>query len=269
MAANPIRQLEEAIYLLRRQDARSWSEYLLGATPLLLGLLKFVHDMSAGYLASRCAFEAFICALLFFWGSAWKAKFGGTLLLSMSRGGVAATSGGFWHALYLQSVIQTAKLVILPFAIVSILPSAWASSFFRNATVEASLPGNSLRSVIAKSAKRANVNAKGNWIGIAILIVIALLTFLNVYILIGALPFLLRMLSGVETEFTRSINALFGFNVFCVVVALSWFILDPLVLAYSVVRCFYAEARTDGRDLLAQLRNVAAGHPTACCAGAG
>ncbi len=67
------------------------------------------------------------------------------------------------------------------------------------------------------------------------------------------------MLSGVETEFTRSMRELFGFNVFCVVVALSWLILDPLVLAYAAVRCFYAEARTDGRDLLAQLRKVAAG----------
>ncbi len=62
MEANPIQQLEEAIFLLRRQDARAWSEYLFGATPLLLGLLKFVHDMSAGYLASRCTFEALLCA---------------------------------------------------------------------------------------------------------------------------------------------------------------------------------------------------------------
>lgn len=258
METNPIRQIEEAIFLLRRQDARAWSFYLFGSVPLLLGLLKFVHDMSAGYLASRCAFEALLCALLFFWASAWKAKFGGTLLASMSTPGDVAPSGGFWHALYLQSVLQTVKLIALPFAIASILPIAWTSSFFRNAAVEASLPGNSLHSLIAKSAKRANVNAKGNWLGIATLMVIGVLTFVNVYILVGALPFLLRMLSGIETEFTRSVGRLFTFNVFCVVTALTWFILDPLVLAFSVVRCFYAEARTDGRDLLARLRKVAA-----------
>jgi hypothetical protein len=79
-----------------------------------------------------------------------------------------------------------------------------------------------------------------------------------VYILIGLIPFLLRMVSGVETEFTRFINKFFSFNVFCVVTALSWLIIDPLVLSYAVVRCFYAEARTDGRDLLARLRPAAA-----------
>ncbi len=107
----------------------------------------------------------------------------------MSAAESAATRGGFWNALYVQSVIQTAKLVLLPFAIASILPIAWTSSFFRNASIEASLPGNSLGSVIAKSARRANVNARGNWIGVAILMVIGLLTFVNVYILVGALPF--------------------------------------------------------------------------------
>jgi uncharacterized membrane protein len=158
----------------------------------------------------------------------------------------------------LQSILQTFKLVALPFAIASILPIAWTSSFFRNATIEAGLPDSTLRGVIAKSAKRASVNARGNWLGILVLWVISLLTFLNVYILAALLPLLIRMFSGIETDFTRYVGSFFGFNLFCVVVALSWLLLDPLVLSYSVVRCFDQEARTDGRDLLAQLRPAAA-----------
>jgi hypothetical protein len=254
MGSNPIGQIEEAIFLLRRQDLQVWSQYLLASVPLLLAVLKLVHDMSAGYLARRCAAESLVCALTFFWASAWKAKFGGTLLASMSGSQSAAPQAGFWHSFYLQGVLQTFKLAALPFAIVSILPIAWTSSFFRNATIEASLPGNTLGSVMVKSAKRANLNARGNWLGVAILIVIFLLTFLNVYVSFGVMPFLLRMFSGVETEFTRSVASLFTFNVFCVVTALTWLIVDPLFLAYAVVRCFYAEARTDGRDLLTKLR---------------
>ena len=258
MSTNPIGQIEEAIFLLRRQELRAWLQYLLAAVPLLLALLAFVHDMSAGYLANRCAAESLVCACAFFWASAWKARFGGTLLASMNGPGLPSPQGGFWRAFYLQSVLQTLKLLVLPFAIVPIFPIAWTSSFFRNAAIEASLPGGTLRGVIAKSARRASSNARGNWVGVLILSLMALLTFLNAYILLVLLPFLLRMFSGVETDFTRHFQSLFSFNFFCVVVALTWLIIDPLVLSYAVVRCFYSEARTDGRDLLAQLRPVAA-----------
>lgn len=257
METNPIRQIEEAIFLLRRQDMRTWAQYLVGAVPFLLTLLQFFHDMSRGYLAARCTLESLLCAVVFFWASAWKAKFGGSLLASLSGYTPASSKAGFWRTAYLQCILQSLKLITFPFAVASVLPIAWTSGFFRNASIEASLAGNTLLSVITKSAKRANVNARGNWIGVGLLSVIALLTFMNVYLVIGLLPFLVRMFSGVETEFTRSLNSLFSFNVFSVVIALSWFILDPLFLAYSVVRCFYAEARTDGRDLLAQLRPAA------------
>lgn len=258
MGTQPIRQIEEAIFLLRRQDLRAWLQYLLAAVPLLLTLLTFIHDMSAGYLANRCAIESLGCTVVFFWAGAWKAKFGGTLLASMNGPGSPSPQGGFWRALYLQSILQTLKLVALPFAIVSVLPIAWTSSFFRNASIEASLPNSSLGGVFAKSARRASANARGNWVGVLILMLIALLTFINIYVLIVLLPFLLRTFTGIETLFTRNIGTVFSFNVFCVVAAVMWLIIDPLVLACAVVRCFYTEARTDGRDLLAQLRPAGA-----------
>jgi hypothetical protein len=150
------------------------------------------------------------------------------------------------------------KLVLFPLALVSIVPLAWTSAFFRNTTIEAGSAGNSVRAVLKKSAKRAAVNGRANWIAISILTLIYLVTFINVYMLVGFLPFLLRMFSGVETQFTRNMESLLGFNVFCVVVATTWLIIDPLVLSYAVVRGFYSEARTDGRDLLTRLRPVAA-----------
>ncbi len=258
MGVNPIRQLEEAISLLRQQSLRAWSFYLLGVVPFLLTLLKFVQDMAAEYLAGRCAFEAALCALAFFWASAWKAKFGSMLLISMNGIAVASPRVSFVRTLYRQSVLQTAKLLAWPLALIAVIPFAWTSSFFRNATIEAGLPENTLGLVIAKSAKRANVNARGQWVGLAVLILVSLLVFLNVYMLAALLPFLIRMFSGVETEFTRSIGRLFTFNVCCAVLALTLFFLDPLFLAYSVIRCFYAEARSDGRDLLARLAKTAA-----------
>jgi hypothetical protein len=258
MATHPIRQIEEAIFLLRRQDMRGWLQYLLAAVPLLLTLLMFVHDMSARYLANRCALESLICVMAFFWANAWKAKFGGTLLASMNGPASPSPQGSFWRALYLQSILQTLKLIALPFAIASILPAAWTSSFFRNAAIEASLPDSTLRTVISKSARRASVNARGNWQGLSILILIFLLTFVNVYALTLLLPFLFRMFTGVETLFTLDSKTLVSFSVFCVVVAVTWLLIDPLVLSYAVVRCFYTEARTDGRDLLARLRPAVA-----------
>ncbi len=258
MAANPIRLIEEAIVLLRRQDMRSWSQYLLAAVPFLLTLLLFFRDMSSGYLADRCAVESLACTLAFLWASAWKAKFGATLLTSMNGPAASSQQGSFFRALYLQSILQTLKLLVLPFAIVSIFPIAWTTSFFRNATIESGLTNTTLRQAISKSARRAGVNGRANWLALAILIVIFLIAFINVYMLVGLLPLLLRMFTGIESMFTRDLGSLVHFNVLCVVLAITWLIFDALLLSYAVVRCFYTEARSDGRDLLALLRPVAA-----------
>ncbi len=120
------------------------------------------------------------------------------------------------------------------------------------------MPGATLRSVMVTSAQRASFNARGNWAGVLILCLVYLLVFVNVSILAGALPFLVRAFTGAENSATRNVSSLFSFNSFCVLLALTWLLIDPLVLSYCVVRCFYAEARTDGRDLLAKLQQVAA-----------
>lgn len=258
MNTNSIRPVEEAIFLLRRLTLREWLPYLLAAVPFLLLLLQFVRDMSDPLLAGRCALDSLLCTAAFFWASAWKARFGATLLETMNEANGLSERGGFWHALYLQSILQTLKLIFLPFAALSVLPLAWTSLFFRHATIEAGLVGGTLGSVIAKSARRASMDTRANWVGIFILVVLGVIVFLNVYTLLAVLPMLLRMFSGIETAITRNTGSLFGFNVFSVVVAVTWLLVDPLVLAYAAVRCFYSEARTDGRDLLAKLRPVAA-----------
>ena len=256
MPANPIQQIEEAIILLRRQDARAWVEYLLSAVPFLLTLLAFVHDMTAGYLAERCALESLACAFVYFWSCAWKARFGAALLATMNGPG-SAPRAGFWNVFYLQSILQSMKLMAFPFAAVSVLPLPWTSAFFRNAAIEAAMSGATLRRVIAKSAQRASFNMRGNWLGVLILCLLFFLVFVNIYVVLAGLPFLVRTLTGSES-LTRHSGGVFSFHVFCVVLALAWLVIDPLVLAYCVVRCFYSEARTDGRDLLARLQQVAA-----------
>jgi len=258
MDATPIGQIEEAIFLLRRQDMRSWLQYLLGAVPFYLALLAFVHDMSAGYLASRCAIESLGVTLAYLWASAWKAKFGGSLLATMNGQGLPSPQASLWHALHLQIILQTIKLIAFPFAIISILPIAWTSGFFRNAAIEASMPDSTLRSVILRSARRSGVDARSNWVGVSILTVLCLLTFVNIYISVGMLPYLVRTFTGFESLFTRGIGGIFSFDIFCIVLVLTWFVFDPLVLSYCVIRCFYSEALTDGRDLLAKLRPAVA-----------
>jgi hypothetical protein len=258
MSANPIRQIEEAIFLLRRLETRAWLLYLLAAVPFSLALLQFVRDMSTSHLAPRCALDSLACALAFLWAAAWKAKFGAALLAKMNGPGFPSSEGRFWRAFYRQSVLQALKLVVWPFALISILPIPFTTLFFRNAAIEAGSAHTTLPGIVRKSARRASHNLPGSWLAIFILSVIYLIAFINVYLLMALLPFLLRMFSGVETLFTRNSGALFGFNVFSVVVVVTWLLIDPLLLSYAAVRCFHTEARTDARDLLAKLRPLAA-----------
>jgi hypothetical protein len=250
--------MEESIRLLQRQSAAIWFQYLLGAVPFLLALLAFEHDMTVGYNASRCGEESLICALLFFWLNAWKSRFSGSLLLSLSGEHTGRERSSFTRCFLFQTIIQTTKLICLPLAAFAILPLPWTSAFYRSVTVEADRAGNGLSSLLQRARAHASWCSAKNWIGLLLFTLIGLVVMINLLILLMILPELIRALTGSENDWTRNAAHALNWQTFLEALVLTWFSLDPVIQSFAVIRCFYAEARNDGRDLLANLRRIAA-----------
>jgi hypothetical protein len=250
-------EVEEAVSLLQRQNAQSWVLYLTGTAPLILSVLALARDMGAAYGNSNlCLRDSFVCALAFLWASFWKARFANALVSSVHASG--ALKNGGWECAFIQCVLQSGKLLILPFAILSVVPMPSVSIFFRAIHIEANRPGATLKSTVRRAGSIAAANTGTNWIALLIATVAFVVVFLNVFTLIILLPRLLHSLSGTESEWTRA-NSQFAFKtLFSVAIACTWLVLDPFLQAFAAVRWFYAAARRDGRDLQARLRKVAA-----------
>lgn len=258
MGRNALELIEEAIYLLQRQSAAVWFQYLLGATPFLLALLTFEHDMTIGYRASRCGVESLLCALLFFWLNTWRARFSGSLLSSLSGAGANRERSSFPQCFLFQTIIQTTKLICLPLAAVAVLPFPWVVAFYRSAALEADRPRHTLSGILRKSKAHASWASRNNWIGFLLFALIGMVILINVLLLLLLLPELIRALTGSESDWTRNAAHALNWQTFLEALVLAWFFLDPVLQSFAVVRCFYAEARNDGRDLLAGLRRIAA-----------
>ena len=258
MNRNALDLIEESVYLLQRQSALVWLQYLLGAVPFLLALLTFEHDMTVGYNASRCGEESLICALLFLCLNTWKARFSGSLLFALSGGETNRERSSFVQCFLLQTMVQTTKLILLPLAAVAVLPFPWTSAFYRGATIEADRARNTLSGVLRKSREYASFASGENWAGLLLFTLISFVVLINILLLLLLLPELTRALTGAESDWTRNAAMALNWQTFLEAVTLTWFVLDPVLQSFAAVRFFYAESRTDGRDLLANLRRVAA-----------
>ncbi len=254
MQPNLMEQIEQAVALLRRQGPDTWRYYVLGMVPFVLAVLSFVRDMTSGYGSDRCLAESILCAAAFMWLSFCKSRFSGALVASLAH--ARPVQSTWYECAVVQLPAQSLKLLALPFAFFTLLPIPWSLALFRALNYEASKRGVTLRSAWAQAARQAATGTKQMTGGLMILFAAAVLAFANFTALVFALPWLLRMVTGAESEWTR--NSSSHFPLFCIAAALAWLFIDPVSEAYSAVRCFQFEANSDGRDLLVKIRKVAA-----------
>jgi len=255
----PVEMLEEAVHLLRSAPAAAIAAYLAGSVPFLVGSLFFWTEMSRSRDAEADSFfEALGMALLFLWMNGWKAVFAGRLRRQLEGAGTPPwTWRRAWTVGVVQSAVQPLKLVVMPLAAMAILPAAWTCAFFRNVTALADggqRPGDVLR----QARRQASLWQRDNWIALAILFAFSLVVFLNVALTLLLLPQLVRMLTGYESEFSRSgVLLAINWTFFAVSAGITWLCVDPFVQALYVLRCFLGQAIGTGVDLRAELKRVA------------
>jgi hypothetical protein len=247
--------IEEATHLLRTAPVATLTTYYLGAIPFVLGLLFFWADMSRSPLAPQhVAGASFALALLFFW-----MKFCQSLFARRVRAQAAHETflaPGFRRGLrifFMQGIIQSTALFLLPLASVPILPVAWVYAFYQSASALDTGEDEGTAALMKKSWRQAKLWAAQNTAVLAILFIFTFCVFLNWITVCAALPELGKMLFGIESQFSKSPSALFNTTFFAAMFGLTYLCVDPIVKTIYALRCFYGESLESGEDLKAEL----------------
>lgn len=252
--------IEDAAHLLRTAPAGTLAIYYLGALPFVLAFLYFWSDMSrSAFAQERLEPLAAVLALLFFWLKFCQGAFARRLWAQAT--GVAArhvslrercldnASQGCW---------QATGFLVLPVALAIALPFGWCFAFYQSLTALQGMHAPGQDSPARRAWRHAWLWPLQNHALIAIFTGAGLVVFLNIIIVLLTIPFLLRTLFGLETQFTQNLWAMFNTTFLASAAAIAWLCVDPLIKAAYVLRCFQGEAITSGDDIRAELRSLAA-----------
>jgi hypothetical protein len=162
-----------------------------------------------------------------------------------------------WRLALAQVPIQASGLFVLPVAVLITVPLGFAYAFYQNAAVLA-LDGSGEALDAAALRREALAQARlwpaQNHLGLAVLWFFGLVVFVNVLVVILALPWLLKTLLGIETMFTRSLWSMFNTTLFATAAAIAYACVDPICKAFYVLRCFHGRSLATGEDLQVELR---------------
>jgi hypothetical protein len=152
-----------------------------------------------------------------------------------------------------QIAFQPFGFFIKPLAWLLVFPVTYVSAFFQNLTIL----GGEERNDLKKSWELARLWPKQSYALYSLLSFLALIVFLDLYAIVFSLPFLLKILLGIETFLSRSYTWAFSPVLLIAIAAITYFVIDLLAKAVEVIRCCDGESLTTGADLLRRLLHPA------------
>jgi hypothetical protein len=252
---------DDAVRLLRQSSLATLLCHWAGSAPLALALLLFRNQVTRPRApASTVAISAFALSLLLLWMNCWRSVFAGRLRRQLSG---AADPPWTPHRVYRLIIAQAwfgaTKLFVLPLSMLIVFTAADTVAFYRIVAVLADRGDLDPWQLRLRARQIAASARRENWSILPVMLFLQLLVAVNLTLALAAMPQLFRILTGIETAFSRSgmffvANPLFPF----LVLAVSWLALDPYVQAVYCVRCFRAESVETGEDIRAGLRRIRA-----------
>jgi hypothetical protein len=244
----PLDLLEEALQILRSGGSGVLLVYWTGALPFGMALLWLLRDAGFRWGGELMLRDSLICAAAFVWMSYWKSAASGMIFSLLAPD--TRTADGWLRRAAVQTIFQTMKLFVMPLAVASIVGWPAGSLFFRTLALE---------TVSVKQAFSAAVTGyQKNAVAFLTVAAFAVIIFLNILAALAILPSLWRMLTGYETDWSRLATTGAVFSLFSVAMVMTWLVIDPWLQTYSMLRVFYQNARSDGRDLLREISRLAA-----------
>jgi hypothetical protein len=256
LGKNSLDLIEEATHVLRTAPAATLAVYFLGTIPFVLGLLFFWADMSRSPLASQHLAGASLgMAVLFFWMKFWQSVFARRVRAqAASEPFPRFTLRVCGRIFFTQAIIQPFGLLLLPLALIPVLPFPWVYAFYQNVTALDDGTGAALGVLVKKSRKQAVLWPMQNNAMLAIMLGFGFCVFLNWMTVCMALPELGKMLLGIESDFTRSPLALLNTTFLAAMAGMTYLCVDPVLKTIYALRCFYGESLESGEDLKAELK---------------
>ena len=264
--AGSIRLAEDAFQLLRQTPAATLVCHAIGSVPFALAVLLVWNDATNTHTADLTwAGDSLALALLLLWMNCWRSVYAGRLRHQLSGAADRPwTSRRIFHLIALHSFHGAVKLIVWPLAALIVFPTADTVAFYRYLAVLAGRDESSPREIVRQARRFAGMKKRENWGVLLLLMFLQLIVTLNVAIVLGTLPQLVRVLTGYESTYSRS-GWSFVANPFFVliVLAVTWIIFDPFAQAVYTMRCFQAESMETGEDLRCGLRRIRLAGPLA------
>lgn len=261
--AGAIQLLEESFHLVRTTWASGCWAYYLGSIPWMIGLLYFMADMSRSSFAPRDAvFVSVGMGLLWVWKQIWQLHYCSYLWRRLRQENAASPLRPAERFQRIASLlfVQAFRVPFWVIAALFVLPFGWVVATFQNATVLTAMPGRRyghLRSLIADSLRFSHDDWAQNHLVLLVFSLVAIFTWVNLVATSLVVPALIKSFFGVESVFTTNPAAALGNTTYLLgSVLIVQLALGPLLLAVYTLRCFAAEARTSGMDLLGRLEGL-------------
>jgi hypothetical protein len=251
--------IEEAMQLLRTSPATVYALYWVGTVPFMLALFSFCAEMSYSRDArDNCAPGALAVVMTYCWMKGLQA-FCCRELVRVYTGNVDRWwKPGVLLAIWgRQSAYQPLGLFLKPLAWLLVFPVTYVSAFFQNLSVL----GGADRNDVKKSWLFARLQPKQSYAVYGLLSLLALVVFVDLYAVVLSIPFLLKLLLGIESFLTRSYTWAFSPILLFAIAAVAYFLIDLLAKAVQVIRCCDGESLATGRDLLRRLQQSKRGVP--------
>jgi hypothetical protein len=250
-----IRILEEAVHLLRLAPGNLLLYYYIGSLPFILALLYFWADMSCNaYAANYCAIASLGIALLFVWMKSWQ-----TVFALKIRAVIENKPQQRWllrHMISMvvhQSLIHASGFIVLPIALLLMLPFGWCYAFYQNASVLDCEDPPGLKTICQKSWQQAKLWPKQNHLLISVFFLFGMVVFINLVLALFILPHLLKTILGIETIFTLSGIKLLNTTFLAIITGFTYLCMDPIIKTAYVLRCYYGGSAKSGEDIRTQL----------------
>jgi hypothetical protein len=250
----PLLLIEEAIQLLRASPTPVYALYSAGTIPFLLAFFNFCAEMSYNRNATgNCAASALAMALTYGWMKGLQAFCCRELVRVYTGHGPTWWKPAAIFAIWSRQIaFQPFGFFIKPLAWLLVFPVTYVCAFFQNMTIL----GGTEQDDVRKSWELARLWPKQSFTVSGLLSLLSLVVFFDLYAMIFSIPFLVKILLGIESFFTRSYSWAFSPVLLIAVAAITYFVIDLLAKAIEVIRCCDGASLATGADLLRRLATV-------------
>ncbi len=255
--------LEEAFHALRVSPLSTLAIFYFGSVPFVISLFYFWADMSRSSFALQDAgLASLVVGAAYFWMKVWQTVFCQRMWMQLNATGesVERSRGGTLRYLSAQVLVQSTAIPALILAMICLIPLVWVYAFYQNVSVlglTQNYGHKPLRNLVSDAARQSHWAWEKNHGLAVVLAVFTLFVWMSVVMMAVALPYLAKMLLGVESVFTMNpvatlLNSTFVLGTLLVV----FLCVSPLTKTLYVIRCFYGQSRKTGDDLLSRLAGV-------------